>query len=318
MILTCPQCKTKFSLPDAVLGEEGKTVKCSVCAHKWFQEPAAAVEESEDSPLIEDSPIADEDHLDEMAAEAEKELDAPVFGPEQLEKPDDDLDDLPDTLKSASFKDEAVEEQSAEGRGFTFKLPPTLLKHPVAVAAGCAALIFVAILGVLVLVKKPVVKMIPAMNGLYSLLGAPVPLEGRNIVFNNLKVEKNGPTLHITGDLVNLSGNESPVLPMMAVQMDEHKNIIKQWLITPPVDRLAGGEITAFESEYPLENNAVYFKIGFSLEDMTDSEVHDTGHEGHNGSGKKSHSDNEGHHGEPKATSEHAPAPTDHHNPPAH
>lgn len=318
MILTCPQCKTKFSLPDAVLGVDGKTVKCSLCAHKWFQEPDITEEETDASPLIEDSPVADEEHLEDVAAEAEKEPAAPAFGPEQPEEPDDDLEDLPDTLKSASFKDEVAEEQSTEGRGFTFKLPPTLLKHPIAVAAGCAALIFVAILGLLVLVKKPVVKMIPAMNGLYSLLGAPVPLEGRAIVFNNLKVEKNRQELHITGDLVNLSTHESPVLPMMAAQMDKDKHVLKQWLITPPVDHLAGGEITAFESKYPLENNAVFFNIGFSLEDMTDSEVHDTGHEDHSGSGNKSHSDNEGHHGEPKATSEHAPAPTDHHNPPAH
>lgn len=39
MILTCPQCSTQFKLDDALIGEAGRKVKCSSCAHVWHQAP---------------------------------------------------------------------------------------------------------------------------------------------------------------------------------------------------------------------------------------------------------------------------------------
>jgi predicted Zn finger-like uncharacterized protein len=39
MLITCPNCKTKFNIPPNAIGETGKKVKCTKCAHVWFQEP---------------------------------------------------------------------------------------------------------------------------------------------------------------------------------------------------------------------------------------------------------------------------------------
>ena len=47
MILTCPECYSRFLLPSAVLGEEGRKVRCANCAHIWFEKPATANLESE-------------------------------------------------------------------------------------------------------------------------------------------------------------------------------------------------------------------------------------------------------------------------------
>jgi predicted Zn finger-like uncharacterized protein len=37
--LACPECDTRFSIPEATLGSEGRTVRCSRCTHKWFATP---------------------------------------------------------------------------------------------------------------------------------------------------------------------------------------------------------------------------------------------------------------------------------------
>lgn len=50
MILTCSNCNTQFSVPDAALGTQGRKVKCSRCAHTWFQRPEPSIE---DFPIIE-------------------------------------------------------------------------------------------------------------------------------------------------------------------------------------------------------------------------------------------------------------------------
>lgn len=39
MILTCPQCATRYLLPGQSLGPEGRRVKCSNCKEIWFQYP---------------------------------------------------------------------------------------------------------------------------------------------------------------------------------------------------------------------------------------------------------------------------------------
>ncbi|MBN2751192.1 MAG: zinc-ribbon domain-containing protein [Rhodospirillaceae bacterium] len=42
MIISCPECATKFSIADAVLGERGRKVRCFKCGHAWHQMPEAA------------------------------------------------------------------------------------------------------------------------------------------------------------------------------------------------------------------------------------------------------------------------------------
>ncbi len=37
MLLTCPNCSTRYLVSDTAIGVEGRRVRCSQCKHSWFQ-----------------------------------------------------------------------------------------------------------------------------------------------------------------------------------------------------------------------------------------------------------------------------------------
>lgn len=56
MIIACPACGTRYAVPDAAIGSEGRTVRCAKCKHSWFQEPDAALGLAPPAPQSQPAP----------------------------------------------------------------------------------------------------------------------------------------------------------------------------------------------------------------------------------------------------------------------
>ncbi|MQX35812.1 DUF3426 domain-containing protein [Roseospira navarrensis] len=59
MKIPCPNCGTRFSVPDRALGQTGRTLKCARCGHKWHQHPAPGTETPPPTPATDAAPPAE-------------------------------------------------------------------------------------------------------------------------------------------------------------------------------------------------------------------------------------------------------------------
>ena len=86
MIVTCPNCQTRYNLPDDKIPSTGAKVKCSKCAHVFKTDPPVVTPEDEVENLLEeesqaaDTQAGDEfdETFDEVASGGQPDEDAPA------------------------------------------------------------------------------------------------------------------------------------------------------------------------------------------------------------------------------------------------
>ena len=150
MILNCSSCGASFKVDTALLGTNGRSVRCGSCGHSWHQMPPDddlkpefgaqdIAEEQVDIEIEEVAKEAPEPEIDEITEEdLEPEIEevaeeAPEPEPEVEAFAEDDdeleIEDVADTGVAARFEDDDTDEQDVEPRIAAVSRPdPTLDK----------------------------------------------------------------------------------------------------------------------------------------------------------------------------------------------
>ena len=145
MILTCPECASRYFVGDGSIGPAGRTVRCSSCSARWTAHAEDAEPEPEPSaPAPKPEPVAAEPFRPEPA-QADAEADEP----------------LPKVFRERAATRQKVREAAAAG----------------AVWAGLLAG-FMLLIGATIILRQDVARLWPRTAGAYAMAGFPVNLVG--------------------------------------------------------------------------------------------------------------------------------------------
>lgn len=224
MILTCPECATRYLTKENAIGPNGRTVRCAKCDTTWFVASEADELSLQDnqSPVEEIVPetkigVADGFRSGSMAA-------------------------APSAPGAHVVMRDKVDKERRRRRltsvGLIWAVPLFLL--------------FVAsILGYVF--RQNIVNGIPQMATLYKTIGVDVKLSGLNIEDPTTRsaLVDGKPVLVINGAVKNITSKDQDV-PMVELSLhSQDGEPLVTWLVDVNKERLSKNERVTFVSEYP-------------------------------------------------------------------
>ena len=280
MIVSCPACATRFTIPDTALGGGGKKVRCSMCGHTWKQtppppeaaarpgKPAAARKPKAKAKAKSAATATATAAVDETTRDIHNAQPPPAPPPPPPPAPTADLgaphfpgfgaDD------GGLFGD--LEHRHELGQGDSGEenedwedgdRNPTRWRRILgSLRASGRWLGFAAavagLLSFLVAGRDAIVNLWPAASRLYQTVGLTVEPPGAGLQFQAVKSEQRiddgTVVLTVEGQILNSSDIDRDVPPVRATSYGPDHHMVRSWNIPVTISHLAPGAIATFRS----------------------------------------------------------------------
>jgi predicted Zn finger-like uncharacterized protein len=241
MILTCPECATRYDIDSAKFPAAGRKVRCKKCGHVWFQagEASEAVPESVAAPTPIPAPAP-------VAEDTEAPPPATVAAPEPEAEPD---------ASTRAYRGKITDAEAIAPKPVAKKAQPKSKggwPRTMALVLG-----WVALMGAILIIgwatmtyREQIAKTWPKSASLFARVGMAVNTRGLNFtdVQHKDQIEDGQPVLVITGKLVN--GSAQPVaVPHLSVTLsDDDKHPLYRWNFAAAAKIAGPGQAVAFRT----------------------------------------------------------------------
>ena len=271
MIITCPNCQTKYQVADQAIGATGRKVMCANCHQAW---KATAPQESRPKPKLvaetdpfsepESAALADSDRL--FRNDAEAALDQAFADEEarsgQIPEPEDDLP--PESANEAEAEsDESDADADALDHHLLSRRRRDLAKRqkkhasrlPMArirrIARMTSLIGLLTLVGLALQFRIDLVRAYPDLAGLYEMVGLPVNIYG--LTFSNvetLRTLKDGDDVTIiTAEIRSVVDHTVRVPPVLVSILNAGGEPIYEWTARAQVQNISPGDIVAFQTQ---------------------------------------------------------------------
>lgn len=247
MILTCPQCATRYQADAAKFQPAGRNVRCAKCGHLWHQDP----------PLPE--------------SDASAEIALPEPSPPPSPPPAAVPPPPPPPRPSAFAPNPVIAREPVAVPVVEKPRGRSLWPGRLAVGAGWAGLIaLILVIGWSALAfRRQIATVWPQSASLYAAMGMKTNAAGIDIqdVAYKRSSEAGQPVLAVTGKLANTSSRELPVPQIRVALIDNDNRELYHWTFVPGVMTLHPGQTAPFATRLsnPPEG-ARHFELRFARE----------------------------------------------------
>lgn len=281
MIIACPACKTRYVVPDASIGVDGRTVRCAKCKHSWFQEGPQIEQPAPEEEVVEQAatepatpPAAEPDpgakptvnhwRID-TGGKPEPEPEPEAAEPAEQEAPAVPSGYEPPQQPEAEPEPPFQQQETEEASQFDYEPPFRPRRNPAKLWTAAAALFALATVATIAGVSYwGMPDWVPLQRPTFAAgepslkLDFPPDQQDRRTLPNGTEY------FGASGTVTNVGSETVSVPSILIVMRDERNRIVYTLEIAPPQPSLAPGETMPIrEAVTDVPRSAKYAEIGW-------------------------------------------------------